>query len=426
MKKILSNKLYMAGFVADMVSNFGDVLYYLALMNYVLELEETSLAVAMVTASETLPIVAMVFLGAWADKTKNKIGAIMATLGLRVALYTLLGFFMGFTPALWVVFVAVVVNLLSDLSGQYESALFIPLSLRIVPDEDREQYSAFRQAVRSLLQLLFQSSGAFFIAIMSYQKLAFFNAGTFLFSLVLMMAIRPSLQKLLDKNPIKVVEKTEASEAKGSGLVMTIKQALESVKHVPVVYLSMFVITGLNAVFVALSPLLVLSIKRDPNFILFNATTTIAALSIIAAVGTILGSILVSTVWKEISLIRLLQWSAFLPLPLFAGFYMGNVYLVFAVIFIATLFTGMMNPKFGALMMRSIPEEQLGTVGAGLDTLAQGGMVITQLVTAVLVVRLSIQTIAALFFGLGVLLLVYTLVQLHRVPKEETGGASCA
>lgn len=409
MKKILSNKLYMSTFVADMVSNFGDVLYYLALMNYVLALEETSLAIALVTASESLPILGMLFMGIWADKTKDKIGAIVATLGLRTALYGLLGFFMGFTPSLWVVFVAVLINLISDLSGQYESALFIPLSLRIIPDEERESFMAFRQGVSSFLRILFQSSGAFFIAIMSYQQLAFFNASTFLFSLVIMLAIRPRLTKLLEKNPLKIAEQTEEEGFSLSGMLATLKRALEAVKTIPVLQASMFIIAGLNAIFVALSPLMILSIKENPDFIIFNQATTIAVFSIVFAVGTILGSILMSTRLKEISLITLLQWSAFLPLVLFAGFYLGQVYLVFGVVLAAAILLGLFNPKISALVMREIPEEQLGTVGAGIDALAQAGMVISQLATAFLVAHLPVQTIAIIFFLLGLVLFSYTI-----------------
>ncbi|MDW8576118.1 hypothetical protein Q7V23_10190 [Streptococcus suis] len=36
MKKILKNATYLWVLTADMLSNFGDVVYYLALMNYVL------------------------------------------------------------------------------------------------------------------------------------------------------------------------------------------------------------------------------------------------------------------------------------------------------------------------------------------------------------------------------------------------------
>ncbi|HFI0614008.1 TPA: MFS transporter, partial [Streptococcus suis] len=180
MKKLVINKLFLSSFVADLISNFGDTLYYLALMNYVLLLPDTKFALGMITASETLPILAGLFIGIWADKTKNKLDTILATLLVRVGLYTLVGFLMGFTPALWVVAVVCVINFLSDLAGQYENGLYMPVSLRVVAAEDRETAMAFKMTVKNLLQIAFQASGAILIGFMSYQNLAFFNAGTFL------------------------------------------------------------------------------------------------------------------------------------------------------------------------------------------------------------------------------------------------------
>lgn len=47
MKKIIRNKLFLFSYLADVISNFGDTLYYLALMNYVLFLPDTKFALAM-------------------------------------------------------------------------------------------------------------------------------------------------------------------------------------------------------------------------------------------------------------------------------------------------------------------------------------------------------------------------------------------
>lgn len=44
MKNLLKNKLFLTLFASDLLSNFGDVLYYLALMSYVLQLPDARLA----------------------------------------------------------------------------------------------------------------------------------------------------------------------------------------------------------------------------------------------------------------------------------------------------------------------------------------------------------------------------------------------
>ncbi len=63
MERILKNKLYMITLAADLISNFGDTLYYLALMNYVVQLPDSKFAVSLVTISEVLPVLGTFILG---------------------------------------------------------------------------------------------------------------------------------------------------------------------------------------------------------------------------------------------------------------------------------------------------------------------------------------------------------------------------
>ncbi len=81
------------------------------------------------------------FTGYLADKTVNKIGTIVDP--SSVSFYLILGFCMGFEPALWIVVVAATFNLFADFAGFYENGLYTPLGLRVAPKEEREQYSAF-------------------------------------------------------------------------------------------------------------------------------------------------------------------------------------------------------------------------------------------------------------------------------------------
>ncbi|MFI3886776.1 hypothetical protein [Streptococcus parauberis] len=144
MKKIFSNKLFMATFVSDLISNFGDIVYYLALMNYVLILPNGKTAIALVTISETFPFLTNIVMGILGDRTKNKVDTILGTLFFRVLLYGIIGLVMGFKPTLWILVIAVIINVLSDLAGQYENALFKPVTLRIIKEEDREKFLGFR------------------------------------------------------------------------------------------------------------------------------------------------------------------------------------------------------------------------------------------------------------------------------------------
>ncbi|HEM5650337.1 TPA: MFS transporter [Streptococcus suis] len=409
MKKLIHNKLFLSSFVADLISNFGDTLYYLALMNYVLLLPDTKFALAMITASETLPILAGLFIGIWADKTKNKLDTILATLVIRVGLYSLVGFLMGFAPALWVVAGVCVINFLSDLAGQYENGLYMPVSLRVVAAEDRETAMAFKMTVKSLLQIAFQASGAILIGFMSYQNLAFFNAGTFLVSLAIMASLRPALAKLLKENPIQETEQTETEAGIIKGMRNSLKESYQAVQNIPVLKASIVTIASLNAIFTALSPLVILNMKEFSDFVIVNAGTTVALISIFFSVGSILGSSIGMALFKNVSLINLLKFSTLMPVLIFSGFFLHNIYVVLTVIFVTAMTLGVFNPKMNALVLNELPEDKLATVGGGIDAFCQIGMVAGQALVALMVTVLSATSISLIFLLLSVGLLGYSI-----------------
>ncbi|HFU4202568.1 TPA: MFS transporter [Streptococcus suis] len=418
MKKLIHNKLFLSSFVADLISNFGDTLYYLALMNYVLFLPDTKFALAMITASETLPILAGLFIGIWADKTKNKLDTILATLIVRVGLYALVGFLMGFAPALWVVAIVCMVNFLSDLAGQYENGLYLPVSLRVVAAEDRESAMAFKMTVKSLLQIAFQASGAILIGFMSYQNLAFFNAGTFLASLAIMMILRPALAKLLKENPIQQAEQVETETGMIKSMRQSLKDSYQAIQDIPVLKASIITIASLNAIFTALSPLVILNMKEFSDFVIANAGTTVALISILFSVGSILGSSIGMALFKNVSLINLLKFSTLMPVILFAGFFLHNIYMVLAVIFATAMTLGVFNPKMNALVLNELPEDKLATVGGGIDSFCQIGMVAGQALVAFMVTVLSATSISLIFLFLSVGLLSYTILTGDKPAKS--------
>ncbi|AGZ22863.1 MFS transporter [Streptococcus suis] len=422
MKRLIHNKLFLSSFVADLISNFGDTLYYLALMNYVLLLPDTKFALAMITASETLPILAGLFIGIWADKTKNKLDTILATLVVRVGLYAFVGFLMGSAPALWVVAVVCVINFLSDLAGQYENGLYMPVSLRVVAAEDRETAMAFKMTVKSLLQIAFQASGAILIGFMSYQNLAFFNAGTFLVSLAIMVGLRPAFAKLLKENPIQEAEQAETEAGIIKGMRNSLKESYQAVQNIPVLKASIVTIASLNAIFTALSPLVILNMKEFSDFVIVNAGTTVALISIFFSVGSILGSSIGMALFKNVSLINLLKFSTLMPVLIFSGFFLHNIYVVLAVIFVTAVTLGIFNPKMSALVMNELPEDKLATVGGGIDTFCQIGMVVGQALVALMVTILSVTSISLIFLLLSVGLVSYTIL-VGRKPKNEEAQA---
>ncbi|CYU45880.1 MFS transporter [Streptococcus suis] len=418
MKKIICNKIFLFSYLADVISNFGDTLYYLALMNYILFLPDTKFALAMITVSEILPILSGLFMGIWADRTKNKLDTILATLVLRFVLYALVGLLMGFTLALWIVAVVCVVNFLSDLAGQYENGLYMPLSLRVLEAEDRETAMAFKNTVGGILMIVFRSSGAILIGYMSYQNLAFFNAGTFLVSLVIMAGLRPAFAKLLKENPIQEVEQTETEAGFIKGVGQSLKESYQAIQNIPVLKASILTISGINTVVSAVSPLVILAMKEFSDFVIVNSGITLALVFNLFSVGYILGSSLGMAFFKNISLSNLLKCCTGLAVILFVGFYFHNIYIVMATILVTTMTTGIINPKLYALIMNELPEDKLATINAGMGTIFNIGMVAGQALVALMVTVLSVTSISLIFLLLSVGLVSYTIL-VGRKPKNE-------
>ncbi len=420
MKTILNNKLFLATFAADMLSNLGDVLYYLALMNYVLLLPEAKFAISLVTLSESLPFLSMLFMGIWGDRTKNKVDRVLTTLLFRVGLYVLVGLAMGFDPSLWVLILAVSVNILSDLAGQYENALFTPISLRIIPLEDREKTYAFRQATGSILRIVFQSSGTVLVGIMTYQNLAFFNAATFLASAAIMFLLRTKLKNVLKEQPLTASQRDEVEV--GNFLQnswQSIKLAYQTVQQLPLIKASILAVSGLNAVFAGQDALLLLTMDENPAFALVNPTTTLSMQATLVLVATILGSILSTTIFKDTDFMTIIRLMVWMPVFLFLGFFLQQIYLVLLVNFLSMVLVGACQPKLNAFIFRVLPEDQLATLGAGIDSFSPLGLVACRFLMSGLVVFLPAQLIALLFFFLSAILLFLTTGSKKTEVKQE-------
>ncbi len=424
MKKILKNATYLWVLTADMLSNFGDVVYYLALMNYVLLVPNSRLALAIVTFSEIFPSFMGLFTGYLADKTVNKIRTIKLTLIFRVALYLILGFCMGFEPALWIVVVAAIFNVFADFAGFYENGLYTPLGLRVAPKEEREQYSAFRQTVTSLLNIAFQALSALLVGLLSYQNLAFLNAGTFLASLLIMQLLTPAFRKLLTEQPLKIAEQPSQPDqaTKGPGILASFKQAIVELRKIPEFRLVLITSPLINACGAILYPILVLLISEDPNLVFLNVETTLALTILIFFVGNILGSTLVFTLFKKTSMVTLEVAATFSLLGVFVGMLLHQLPVI--LFFLATMGIGFgaSGPKFNAKFVNSMPEEQLATIGGAVSTYFMLGQAFTRLLVSGLVLVLTVNQISGLFLaatGFLVLYVLYWLACNQKTPQNQ-------
>lgn len=408
MKKIFSNKLFMATFVSDLISNFGDIVYYLALMNYVLILPNGKTAIALVTISETFPFLTNIVMGILGDRTKNKVDTILGTLFFRVLLYGIIGLVMGFKPTLWILVIAVIINVLSDLAGQYENALFKPVTLRIIKEEDREKFLGFRQGTMTGFQMGFMASGAILLMIFNIQQLAFVNALTFLMSSIIILSIRKGLKKKVVDAPIHINE-SEKSDPFIKEIKKSLYTAYESLSKVPVLKSSIIIVAGLNAILAVEDAILLLIFKENPNFGFGSLAATIAILGLVSSIGMILGSFLLTRDQFTITIEQSLLGSTLAVVTLFLGIFLQNVYTMMFAIGLLSISIGIINPKVEVLIMKTMPENQLATITSGISTFCTFSMVISKALVSALVLFLSAKMLGLLFLLLSLILLGYTI-----------------
>lgn len=402
-----NKRIFYSIVASDILSDFGDTLYYLALMNYVLLLSNSNLALSVITISETLPILFKVFIGHYADRSAKKVEGIIFTQLFRFFLYAVVGVLVSFTPALWIVIVISFINFISDLAGKLENGLYLPIEVQLINDEEREQIFASSQSISSTLNIIFKLSGAALVTWISYQTLAFVNSFTFLACALFMYVIRLKLPIINDG----LSDSTQDFE----NTVSSVKKAINYIRTIPNLSQFLLAISGINGLFSITTPLIVSNMVCNKEFILFNSATTISLSGVIVTIASILGNIVSTTFFKKITLkTSVLISSISLPF-LFITFVVNNILLCFIVLACLGIFSGMITPKFYGFLMSSFPTEKLGVLTSSIGTVIQLGTIASQVLFSLLIINTSTTTISWIYLSISTLLIIY----LQRTLKSN-------
>ena len=419
MRKILKNKLYLKVLVSDLISNFGDTLYFIALMTYVTEIKDSNLAISIVNISETLPILFTIFFGIIADKTLNKVKMIIKTLWLRVLLYLLVAVAMNFKPSIMIVIIASLVNLVADTLGQFENGLFYPISNRIVKKSDREETMAFRQTVVSVMNIINQSLGAFLITFFSFSHLAFINALTFAISLLIMLAIKNQINSYYDETISTSKISQFDFKASFSEITSNLKLSINHLFSIGNMKEALLVIPILNGSLAILTPLVVVDLSKDSNLTIINSAITISLLGISTVSGGILGGTLILiSKFKSLSIGTLLKMNLTTVLLSFVAFYFQNIYLIILSSFLSSVLVSALNPKMGTIIFNNIDETKLATIFGGMVTYFQIGDIVSRLLFSTLVIYLPYGYIALIYIAVVFVAILYTLKSSNHIERE--------
>ena len=402
MHKYLNNKLYLKLLTADIISNFGDVLYYMALMNYALQISNSNKAIAIISLSELIPPLFSILLGYYADKCKRRVSAIIRTLIYRFVFYLVIAFLTGFTPSLIIVVLISFINLLSDSLGLYENGLYYPISHKMVKDEDREEVMAIRHSITISFQVMFEAIGGVAILVFSMKRLALVNASTFLISMMIIFISQKEIFQIYQDETTAYSENDRQYTEKGKMVLNELRESLSQLKNIAEMKGLLLAFPVLNGGLAVITSLVVLHISEYSSFVFYNAEITLSVLAIVQTVGRIIGSMMVLNLFKKLSLRSGVFLTLCFNVLMFTGILINSEVFTFFCLLVSSLFTGCLDPKLGALIFSSIDEKKLATAFGGATTYFQIGDIISRGIFALSAFFLNSIWISWLFLSLSI------------------------
>ena len=413
---LIRHNVYYRKFLLDsFVSTLGDSLYYLALITYASQLPRPSLAIMLVTLSETLPRIFSVLTGSLADLSLSRTQKSMLMGLVRAGLYGLVGVLIGWQPSLLLLSGIAMLNFISDIVGNYSSSLMAPFIVYLVKEEELETAQGLTGAVRQTVSLLAQFIAAFLMGIFSYRFLAWLNSLMFLLSVLIIFSMA---QYLLGIESKELAPSQQLPVFSLRQIGKQIKLALTAIATEPAVLQPTILFALANGGLAVLSPLLSLLLVAQPDLIISSFSFTFAIFQGILGLSMIGGNLVGPVIFQRWQLKWLCQ-TIFLALMLTAGAYLSTqAFFIGLSLGLVGFLIGAAAPKLNALLVRSFPVQQLASVGGGINTLLSVTPVVTSLFfMTVAGVNLRLALVLLLLFSCGALL--STLLLTKKVTSKE-------
>ena len=144
MNIFLKNRNFRQLLINQWISGFGDIVFYLALMNYVSVYSFAPLAIFIISASETLPQFIQVFTGVAADFQKNRTQKYLFIQFSKIVLYSLVTLLLfGRDFSFLILLVICLINFLSDSLSYFSGAMLTPVYIKVI-EQDMTSAMDFR------------------------------------------------------------------------------------------------------------------------------------------------------------------------------------------------------------------------------------------------------------------------------------------
>ena len=359
MNIFLKNRNFRQLLINQWISGFGDIVFYLALMNYVSAYSFAPLAIFIISASETLPQFIQVFTGVVADFQKNRTQKYLFIQFSKIVLYSLVTLLLfGRDFSFLILLVICLINFLSDSLSYFSGAMLTPVYIKVI-EQDMTSAMGFRQASMSLVHILGNLAGGFLITWMSIGALAGLNTLTFVLAY---LGFRQISKNLHDLEPTLSNDKELTKANYWKHLLASLKVLL-GLKDV----VRLLLISSLGQVILnILTPVATLLLLKKP-FGNLQVGQSLALLIVFSSAGLILGNILSGSLLRKLSTKLAMYASQLFEGFILCGFFLQDFLLVLIATFACAVAVGLLSPRLQKSVFSLIPEESMGAIQSAIN-----------------------------------------------------------
>ena len=394
----LKNQQFRTIAVSRAFQAFGATLFTYAFLVYAAELPHAKLAVSVISVVLALPSMLQFFFGAIAGRVTQRIQWILTTRLIEIAGYVVIAVVFATTTPGWLPLLIILPFLvLSDVISNVAGLVLQPLIKHLVVDEHLEAANGYMMAINNILAMVGGVIGVSLLALVhhNFTIFALLNGGFFLLSWVNLFIGRRQLL---------------VTDRQFSDLV---KPADTRLRAMMVYIISM---AGLvNLLGNAAQGLLQLSVLANKQMWHGGYGTTLALIDAGIGVGIVAGSSLFNGYLHKIKLPSLVNGVVMMMvINALAVLFLPRFGLLIVINFLLGFAMGKLNPKYGALVTRIVPEEHLTTVAGLLGTFEMIGVPLGQVVFLGIANIFSTTIAWYGILGLGVILIGYSVKMMRR------------
>ncbi len=367
-----------------------------------------SLAVTLAAMATSLPTMLSMITGSLADRTQAKTRHMVAArIGQMLLFCGLAG--MIVLPASLPLFLGLLaINIISDTLGQYGNGLTLPILHRLIPAKELNTAISFQSATGTTVQMVFQAVGASLIVLLDHNYALFgaINAVTFLLAAVVLIRQNKRLKQA--EPPVA----THVHQPIFKNIRNVIRFLTTNHFLLAVIIFAMLV----NTLGSSVDGLMSVTLVQQPMMWLRNFGTTVAIMNIIFSVGLILGALFAKDGLQRLSTFKLLGLLMAAMIGLSCSFFLlRSLWAAMIFSFATAYLMGKINPRLSTVMMRLVPERQMGTTAGVINLVALLGMPVGQVVFFTIANVVSAAVSWMVMAGLSLILCLALLVMGNRI-----------